>query len=1055
MVIGEGLYYEFECTGCGADLEGERWWCTECANDGTQDDLCLACKAPLRALKLSGNDAGFTYPDWNRDAREAESIREKYPILLDSFVAKMQRKQALHVGDRSSEQLRGLDGMQDLSYRGWQDDMRQAELNYVEYPNLFDAFLGQMRQKHRMHGGILGAMQTLLDEVRLSFLGIDAEAFQKLPVNAIDDAHGETGQWQTMTGFMTALSKRFDTFLEHFEDVNWQANAAAAALCLECLKQLLNAQIFGIRSIQQKLQSSEVILMNDCLCTRVQSGLLLAMPRLCELWNSEDVEIDAQELQQARDTRKAVSASFAQAWALARDLGYELLQNWAGVSSGHIVLAAEGQGKSFVGENVQLLQQSGAQIFKTAILLLRMVRRAPAFRVPCFPFLDTEAANVDMDARVCPVLQERLQSFADLEHEFAGLQCGDIAIEEHGEYFTDLLLQLHEHRESMKAGGLTPQLRIALAKKATLVLEEVLHFDLDEEQVAETQTELVLAMRALVTLKALVFLDTLSDTPSPPLSDLKRNAELAKRDMEAKIQISQSVVDVLRESQYAAPPRTCPQVWRKTFRDKCYDVFYRLASLHDSSAVTAINSEDCAEAQTQNAAAKASIVMAWDFQSRTQEESTCSVCSNVVCGEAKEQGDDVLQLAGLLAPVRVGIEQTEELIRELEQKDPACKLRKRLQEKQSKSELRKAIMPPEPRSNVVQQQAQADKAFVELLAEESAAAAAAKKKEVKADRKRERKAAQAEERKRMEQAAQEQERRRNQREQLKKTCEKRARENEARETNGRAVSATFLQHQSLRQEAAEEEAEEVALRQALKLSLELYEQGQALELDRGLHKMDNRKESAEEQQREDMDEKEAAGVIDEAELTFLSKFNLAPSVCSSSNATATIPKATATIPGAASTISSTSIHPSTAPLPSDVHAEFEALEMQLHFDTLELEKLEKEVGFRKQQIELKTQKLTLKKLQRPLLGFAASASACGQAGNLALPAPSAHNEPAGSEKECVICLQGHSSVKGWVMLRPCGCVHMCITCCDRLRLRPAFECPSCCQSVSSWLTAFL
>jgi len=211
--------------------------------------------------------------------------------------------------------------------------------------------------------------------------------------------------------------------------------------------------------------------------------------------------------------------------------------------------------------------------------------------------------------------------------------------------------------------------------------------------------------------------------------------------------------------------------------------------------------------------------------------------------------------------------------------------------------------------------------------------------------------------------------------------------------------------------------------------------------------MDKNKKSAEEQERE-------------AELTFLSKFNLAPSVCSSS------PKAIATIPGAASTISSTSaasadwIGP-TAPLPSDVHAECEALEMQLEFETLELEKLEAEVGLRRQQIVLKTQELQLKKLQLPLLGFVASASACGQAGDLALPAPSAHHDVISekecviSEKECVICLQGHSSVKGWVMLRPCGCVHTCMTCCDRLRMRPAFECPSCRQSVSAWLPAFL
>ena len=288
------------------------------------------------------------------------------------------------------------------------------------------------------------------------------------------------------------------------------------------------------------------------------------------------------------------------------------------------------------------LKQSGMHIFDTAILLLRMLRRAPASRMysqsllshlpHCFPVLDTEATSVDVDARVCPVLQERLQSFADMEDEIEGLECGDIAItiEEHGEYFADLLLQLHKQREGMNAGGLTPQLRIALAKKATLVLKDVLHFDLDQNEVAATQTELVLAMQHLVAMNALVFLDTLSDKPPGPLSDYKRDAELAKRSMEATIQISESVIDVLQERQYAGPPRTCPRAWRLTFRDKCYAVFYRVASLHDASAVCSVNHEDCVKAQKQNEAAKASIVLAWDFQSRAQKESTCSVCSNVV-----------------------------------------------------------------------------------------------------------------------------------------------------------------------------------------------------------------------------------------------------------------------------------------------------------------------------------------------------------------------------------------------------------------------------------------
>ena len=85
-------------------------------------------------------------------------------------------------------------------------------------------------------------MHTLLDDVRQSFLGIDAEAFQELPLNAQDDTDGATGrvrkhtmapedivdraplgaqgQWQTMHDFMRALSKRFDTFCVHVKGID-------------------------------------------------------------------------------------------------------------------------------------------------------------------------------------------------------------------------------------------------------------------------------------------------------------------------------------------------------------------------------------------------------------------------------------------------------------------------------------------------------------------------------------------------------------------------------------------------------------------------------------------------------------------------------------------------------------------------------------------------------------------------------------------------------------------------------------------------------------------
>ena len=54
------------------------------------------------------------------------------------------------------------------------------------------------------------------------------------------------------------------------------------------------------------------------------------------------------------------------------------------------------------------------------------------------------------------------------------------------------------------------------------------------------------------------------------------------------------------------------------------------------------------------------------------------------------------------------------------------------------------------------------------------------------------------------------------------------------------------------------------------------------------------------------------------------------------------------------------------------------------------------------------------------------------------------------ERECVVCFEGGADVVGWVMLRPCGHVCVCSTCCLGLA-----QCPMCRGAVSESFPVFL
>ena len=52
----------------------------------------------------------------------------QWPVLFGDFLDGMRRKQKMHTGDRSNEQLRALDALisSGLTYDGWQADVREA-----------------------------------------------------------------------------------------------------------------------------------------------------------------------------------------------------------------------------------------------------------------------------------------------------------------------------------------------------------------------------------------------------------------------------------------------------------------------------------------------------------------------------------------------------------------------------------------------------------------------------------------------------------------------------------------------------------------------------------------------------------------------------------------------------------------------------------------------------------------------------------------------------------------------------------------------------------------
>ena len=131
------------------------------------------------------DDLRLTYNGWEADVCKAEDLHLNYPTRFDWYVAIIQKKQALYVGDRSHPQLQALDNLAALgtiTYDGWQGDMRQAEELHLNQPSLFDYYVDGMQLKQAVYVGdrshpYLQALDNL-KRAGLTYIGWEADVLK-------------------------------------------------------------------------------------------------------------------------------------------------------------------------------------------------------------------------------------------------------------------------------------------------------------------------------------------------------------------------------------------------------------------------------------------------------------------------------------------------------------------------------------------------------------------------------------------------------------------------------------------------------------------------------------------------------------------------------------------------------------------------------------------------------------------------------------------------------------------------------------------------------------
>ena len=116
----------------------------------------------------------LTYDGWEDDYRRAEDDHLESGCTDHQFrraLARLERKQSIHDGDRSAEELIRLDSLV-LSYSGWEEDIDEAVDDYTnDWLNL-EASVNEMQERQRIHDGDRSSARLVaLDQLELSYPG--------------------------------------------------------------------------------------------------------------------------------------------------------------------------------------------------------------------------------------------------------------------------------------------------------------------------------------------------------------------------------------------------------------------------------------------------------------------------------------------------------------------------------------------------------------------------------------------------------------------------------------------------------------------------------------------------------------------------------------------------------------------------------------------------------------------------------------------------------------------------------------------------------------------
>ena len=302
------------------------------------------------------------------------------------------------------------------------------------------------------------------------------------------------------------------------------------------------------------------------------------------------------------------------------------------------------------------------------------------------------------------------------------------------------------------------------ANKRKMLADRVLNecktaMELNIDHVPKFFAESVAAVQALTVTKGLKLLANFIDRD--------KIARGEQEDTDAVMQIAQQVCQVLQESAFRGPARTCPLNFRDEHLNICLQLFKINVAIHDDLSVRHWNKNSFREAEQCNSSSKQLMDEASDYKCKvfnvTQQ---CSNCKNRTCGDGTDGGqwqDIMKQYGELYADLHKRIHSHEEIIRKRLDKDPEYQRKKEMQKKLqsrrnnktkasgSNAEGAGAIMLPPSEEQVAKEKAAADEAMRELLEEEEKAAAAEKKKrDAKAGKERKKKAAEEAERKKKE-----------------------------------------------------------------------------------------------------------------------------------------------------------------------------------------------------------------------------------------------------------------------------------------------------------------